>query len=62
MMKNGVKSFSISIFGIYFAGEYFFLAQSDWFLYLEISCTIHLRAKQIASSFVYVAEEELFFN
>lgn len=33
------------------------LAQSDWFLYLGISCTIHPRAKQNGvSSFVSVTE------
>ena len=31
---------------IYLAEWIVFLAQSDWFLYLKISCTIHIRAKQ----------------
>ena len=38
-----------------------FFAQSDWFLYLGISCTIHLSEQnKMVSRFLSVTEEELF--
>ena len=39
-----------------------FFAQSDWFFYLRISCTVHLRAKQDGVPFCFSYISRIFFS